>query len=588
MQTRILLVGIFTSFLCTTTVIASDGPYLNLEEIANQAERIVVVEAIESRADPVATRGGDTVVTTVTFRVREALKGAASVLLPLEFHGGVVGNIREEFPNMPTFEIGDRAVLFLSGVPAPSPVVGHREGWFPITVSPNGTEHVTRFDDRAFSATDQISTPITVSRQPIPTMTLAAFLAKVNQVLARGVATGHTPITAANLSTPAESNTSYASVLPPYDLEPATIPFPPRDQALVFFEELETTYNKDLERSADNPGYVDPEGSAVWFPEWLRYVLNRCSAADATNRVFMQIRGEGIQPVCGSAEEGVINFPPRDQSLDFLEALDALYRDELNRSELLSYIDLEGKAVWLQEYLRYRVNGCDHKSAGARVFGQIGGGGVLALCDATSRTSFGAGTYLIGTDLSSGRYYTDPGAWCYWKRTNGRTDVFNIIANDLWAGDVNQAIVDISPSDLYFETDADCGTWFDTPRHEGTSTEIAPGQWLIGSQVTSGTYMSIQLSTGCYWERLSGFGGSVLDDVLANDYIGEDELGLKMVTILASDVGFKTDDDCGTWTKVSPVESLPRSQPKDPSAVERERQLQREQHLDIWLAHEQR
>jgi len=584
-QTRITLVGVFASLLYATTVVGSDGPYLGLEELANQAEQIVVVEAIEARANPVTTRGGDTVITTVTFRVSDTLKGAASILLPLEFHGGVVGNIRDTFPNMPTFEIGDRAVLFLSGVPAPSPIVGHREGWFPITVSPNGTEHVTRFDNRAFSATDQISTPITVSPQPLPTMTLAGFLAEVNQLFARETAPDHTPITVASLSTPAGSNTSHASVLPPYDLEPATIPFPPRDQALVFFEELETTYNKDLERSANNPGYVDPEGSAVWYPEWLRYVLNQCSTTDAQDRVFMQIRGQGIQPVCGSVPEGVINFPPRDQSLTFLQALDALYRDELNRSELLSYIDLEGKAVWLQEYLRYRVNGCDHGSAGARVFAQIGQAGVLALCAATDRTSFGPGTYLVGTDIAAGRYYADTGPWCYWERSNGRQDVSKYIANDIWVDDVDQVIVDILSSDAYFEGDSDCGTWYNTPRHEGSSTKIAPGSWLVGSQVTPGTYMSIQLESGCYWERVSKFTGEWFDgSTIENDYVGDDELGIKTITILESDVGFQS-NDCGSWTKTSFLTSI---RPQSNSDIERERQLYRQRNLDIRLAHEQR
>ena len=73
---------------------------------------------------------------------------------------------------------------------------------------------------------------------------------------------------------------------------------------------------------------------------------------------------------------GVIAFPPRNQSLDFLNTLDAFYRDELNRTVVLSYIDLEGKAVWLQEYLRYRVNACNDSQATNRVFQQILGGGI--------------------------------------------------------------------------------------------------------------------------------------------------------------------------------------------------------------------
>ena len=157
------------------------------------------------------------------------------------------------------------------------------------------------------------------------------------------------------------------------DVPVAVIPLPPRDEALDFFLRLENEYRDTLERQRDNQGFVNAEGSAVWFPEWLRYVLNECSATEATNRVLMQIRGQGVQPVCGMVAPGVIEFPPRDQSLDFLNTLDAFYRDELNRAVELSYINLEGKAIWLQEYLRYRVNGCNDTQATERVLQQIRG-----------------------------------------------------------------------------------------------------------------------------------------------------------------------------------------------------------------------
>ncbi len=149
------------------------------------------------------------------------------------------------------------------------------------------------------------------------------------------------------------------------------IPFPPRDQVRDFFQELETEYQTTLGRSDTNAGYVDAEGTAVWFPEWLRYVLNECSPEDATTRVFMQIRGQGIQPVCGQIQPGIIAFPARDLSLAFLEELNSLYREELNRTAILGPVDLEGKAVWLQEYLRYRVNGHGEDNALALVREQI-------------------------------------------------------------------------------------------------------------------------------------------------------------------------------------------------------------------------
>ena len=156
-----------------------------------------------------------------------------------------------------------------------------------------------------------------------------------------------------------------------YGVAVTGIPFPPRDQVLDFFLSLENEYRDTLGRQQNNQSFVDAEGSAVWFPEFLRYVLNDCSATEAAEHVLLQIGGQGIKPVCGVVASGVINFPPRNESLDFLVVLDMYYADELNRSVELSYIDLEGKAVWLHEYLRYRVNGCNDQEATDRVFQQI-------------------------------------------------------------------------------------------------------------------------------------------------------------------------------------------------------------------------
>ena len=169
-------------------------------------------------------------------------------------------------------------------------------------------------------------------------------------------------------------------VLTLYGVSVTGIPFPPRDQVLDFYLDLENEYRDTLGRQQNNPGNVNAEGSAVWLPDFLRYVLNDCSAEEATTRVLLNIETGAIQPVCGVVDSGVINFPPRNLSLDFLVTLDTYYRDELNETAPDSYIDLEGKAVWLEVYLGYRVNGCNNQEATDRVFQQIRGGGIAPIC----------------------------------------------------------------------------------------------------------------------------------------------------------------------------------------------------------------
>jgi hypothetical protein len=58
--------------------------------------------------------------------------------------------------------------------------------------------------------------------------------------------------------------------------------------------------------------------------------------------------------------------------------------------------------------------------------------------------------------------------------------------------------------------------------------------------------------SGCYWERLSGFGGT-LDEIIANDF--QNFSGRVIVDILSSDAGFKFDADCGTLKTYVPAAS---------------------------------
>lgn len=163
------------------------------------------------------------------------------------------------------------------------------------------------------------------------------------------------------------------------------------------------------------------------------------------------------------------------------------------------------------------------------------------------RTTFGAGTHLVGTDIAPGRYFSVPSNGCYWERLAGLGGTLaDVIANDFIGFNAGQWIVDIGPSDRAFKTDADCNTCYNTPR-QGSQASIAPGVWLVGAQFTPGTYRA-SAQSGCYWERLRDFTGT-LSGIIANEFVSS--AGPQLVSIGASDVGFSTDADCGTWTCVS-------------------------------------
>jgi len=165
--------------------------------------------------------------------------------------------------------------------------------------------------------------------------------------------------------------------------------------------------------------------------------------------------------------------------------------------------------------------------------------------------TFGAGEYLVGKAIPPGRYYAVPANGCYWERLSGLGGTLGeIIAND-FISDYRQAIVDIKASDLAFSTNASCGTWFTTPRLDFQAA-IPSGTWLVGAQISSGTYQATA-SAGCYWERLRDFTGS-LSAIIANDFVSG--AGPQLVSIAPGDIGFTTNSSCGTWIRVSSQSSI--------------------------------
>jgi hypothetical protein len=74
-------------------------------------------------------------------------------------------------------------------------------------------------------------------------------------------------------------------------------------------------------------------------------------------------------------------------------------------------------------------------------------------------------------------------------------------------------------------------------------TTFGDGDHIVGVDVQPGTYRIRQTPFfSCYWERLSGFGGT-LDEIIANG----NTTGFVVVSIGANDVGFSS-SGCGTWS----------------------------------------
>jgi hypothetical protein len=162
------------------------------------------------------------------------------------------------------------------------------------------------------------------------------------------------------------------------------------------------------------------------------------------------------------------------------------------------------------------------------------------------RTSFGPGQYRVGADMPVGRYYNDPSSGCLFQRVSGfGGTAAETLAQQSVDFDAGQWIVDLLSTDTGFVTNANCGTWFTTPRR-GLLTTITAGMWIVGAQVTPGTYQAPNALQGCYWQRVSNF-TSAGTAIIANAFVTSP--GAQLVTIASTDAGFSTTTECGTWTR---------------------------------------
>lgn len=130
---------------------------------------------------------------------------------------------------------------------------------------------------------------------------------------------------------------------------PMDVLFPSRGDSFEFRNQLETKYETGLNRAAA-PTFVDREGEVVWVQEYMRYRVNGCDHAGASQRVFAQIDGNPPAAICAENPGGLVLFPPRSEALAFRQDLEVKYQ-QMSRAASSSFVDAEGGVIWTQEYI---------------------------------------------------------------------------------------------------------------------------------------------------------------------------------------------------------------------------------------------
>lgn len=157
--------------------------------------------------------------------------------------------------------------------------------------------------------------------------------------------------------------------------------------------------------------------------------------------------------------------------------------------------------------------------------------------------SFKNGQHAVGTDIQPGTYRTRTASGgCYFARLSGFDGSLDEIISNTNTG--APAVITIEPTDKGFQSTR-CGTWTqDLSRITESMTTFGDGTYIVGTDIEAGTYKN-QGGDGCYYSRLSGFGGT-LGNILANENTND----VAIVTIRSTDKGF-TSSRCGTWTKTN-------------------------------------
>jgi hypothetical protein len=126
---------------------------VSFDRLVESAQSIFLAETIDVRSDWRTSSQGRHIVTTVTFKVERVLKGQVAAETRLEFLGGEIAGLVMEVDRVPRFRVGNRDVLFASGVAnAVSPLVGFDSGRFPVSTDRSGrAARITMHDGRPFA-----------------------------------------------------------------------------------------------------------------------------------------------------------------------------------------------------------------------------------------------------------------------------------------------------------------------------------------------------------------------------------------------------------------------------------------------------
>jgi hypothetical protein len=138
---------------------------------------------------------------------------------------------------------------------------------------------------------------------------------------------------------------------------------PAEEEIARFHVALESIYRDDLGRPAVPSSFAGHEASA-WIVTYLAYRVTGCAHDEAAAIIRQQLEGANPLRLCRAGYVANHDLPPPTETLRF--HVDMAERANAAPGQSVSattHVDAEGRAVWLQEYVRRRRAGVDEAEA---------------------------------------------------------------------------------------------------------------------------------------------------------------------------------------------------------------------------------
>lgn len=170
-----------TASLSATTVIPP-----TFDQLVNQAEVIFRGTVTKVTSEWIGEGAERHIVSYITFKVKDALKGSPGETYTMRTFGGTVDSETMTIGDGPTFAVGDEDFLFVeNNGNQVVPLVGIMHGRFHVRKDNSGREMVTTNEDEPLRNVSRLGHAATAG-ETAPVMTPAAFKAAIETKLQNG------------------------------------------------------------------------------------------------------------------------------------------------------------------------------------------------------------------------------------------------------------------------------------------------------------------------------------------------------------------------------------------------------------------